>query len=480
MQLRKSNRTHRGYRNNGVSQAVAKPSPTEPSSPKANETRSLVLAALGAAAFVAISACSIRDCDLLSGNGTVKLPLLDVEVPVVVFFFSAPLFLLCLFLYVHMDILRAVDSLTPPARLQTWPLSEFPPPKRGEGLTIALISLAVVWGAWPTVMFVLAWKVLPLGHRWLGPLAVTTTTLSLAITVANYSAVHVRGHVNSLSKAVVAALVIAVAGFTFTGSICSHRVHPRELPAHFSDFKGADIQGLDMSGRNLREANFTKASLPHANLWKADLTRAVFTSTDLDFANLSDATLSGALFRGSHARGVDFGAACINAVDFAFLDFSDADLRDAKFVATTARRFHGANLSGASFWMANIFRGDFAGADLTRSVFSLVKGQGARFDDVRGSRPLFFKADLQGAYFARAQLERPNFTGAVLEEVDFAEASIVGALLAGARLDKANLQGCNFSGADVVNTSFAGATYDKFTTAPPGFDFKAYGMLLMQ
>ena len=58
---------------------------------EAKESRTLVLAALSAASFAAISSMSIRDCDLLSGTGTVTLPILDTSVPIPLFFFACPI-----------------------------------------------------------------------------------------------------------------------------------------------------------------------------------------------------------------------------------------------------------------------------------------------------------------------------------------------------------------------------------------------------
>jgi hypothetical protein len=107
------------------------------------ETKGLVLAALGAVAFIAISTFSIRDCNLLSGSGTVKLPLLDVDVSVFAFFFAAPIFLLLLFVYVHMDMRRAVEGVMMNERLHVWPLSEFPPRRLGDGFLISRVRTSL-------------------------------------------------------------------------------------------------------------------------------------------------------------------------------------------------------------------------------------------------------------------------------------------------------------------------------------------------
>jgi hypothetical protein len=92
----------------------------------AKECRTLLVASLGAVAFLAISAFSIRDHALLSGDGIVKLPILDAEVPVRVFFFAAPILLAALFAYVHVDMRRTVESTKADTAIPVWPFSELP------------------------------------------------------------------------------------------------------------------------------------------------------------------------------------------------------------------------------------------------------------------------------------------------------------------------------------------------------------------
>jgi uncharacterized protein YjbI with pentapeptide repeats len=440
-------------------------------------TRTLVLIALGAVAFIATTAFSIRDCDLLSGNGTVKLPLLDVDVPVHTFFFTAPVFLLFLFLYVHMDLRRAVEDIPATFRIEVWPLSEFPPRSVGQGATISAISIAVVWGAWPIVMLLLTWRVLPIGNPWLSPLAVTATALAIAITIPNYAAVHTRRAVDRTSRTTWAAVTLVVAGLLVTWTICAKHLHLRDIPAHFNDFKGADIGGLDLRNRNLRFANFTKASLSHAHLDRANLSGATFRSADVEFATFCGATLDDVSLRAASGRGAEFACGARN-LDLSSVNFSDGDFRDVVFARLLIRNLRGANLSDTLFWMSDLETADLSGADLTRADFSKASAKGARFDSARGTDPVFFGTELTEANFARARIERPNFTSAKLRRANLVDASLPRALLAGADLEGANMKGCNFSGADIRNTSFKGARYDRFTVPPEKFDYSANEMTL--
>lgn len=443
----------------------------------AKETRTLIFAALGAVAFVAISIFSIRDCDLISGTGMVTLPLLDADVPLPVFFFATPLFLVLLFAYVHVDMRRSVEGLPRSATIPVWPLSEIPVRPLGKGLALSLITNIIVWGAWPAVTVMLAWRVMPLGDPWLGPLNVMSVAVAFAVTVWNLSKVRTRRVDKTPWPIGLSTCVLLGGGLVVTALVCTKVLRPRDLPARYTDFRGADIVGLDLSGRDLRQANFARATLPQAILRGADLRRAAFTLAELEYALFCDAALEFASFRGAKARNANFrcGKSRFRAQ---FIDFTDADLRGVDFATSIFRTAPRADLTNASFWKADLNGADLSASDVTRANFSEARAHAASFDGARGDQAVFYRAKLNGARFGRAQLDRPNFTAADLQGADFSEAVLTGARLAGADLRKARLGGCRLTDADVTaDTNFAGASYDKFTVFSESFVPSDRGMV---
>ncbi|HSQ64754.1 MAG TPA: pentapeptide repeat-containing protein [Polyangiaceae bacterium] len=403
----------------------------------ARETRTLVLAGLGSVAFAAVGAASVRDWELLSGSGTVTLPVLSVAVSVPMFFYVAPLFLLLCFVYIQSEIERLARRADA-RRLSVWPLSQLPWPRRSEGQMVSILTQLLVWTSWPVVIGFCAFRTLPLGDRWLAAWNVMLTFASSGIALHYWT--KVRGQLTSAARIASWALVAIGAA----GVVVCDRTNEclRDLPVRFSDFRKAEVGSIDLTARNLSRASFDRASMEHAKLCRA---------------NLDHASLLGA-----HARGAEFS--CGGATpDLETVDFGDAELM------------------GAKMWNATLHKGSFSadlsGADLSEANFDECHAEHAIFQNVRGTRAGFFRATLSYASFARASLKDPNFTSAHLDHVAFAEATLTGARLAGADLTEANLCGADLTGMDITpDTNFTGATFDKFTVLPPWFDPRGHGM----
>jgi uncharacterized protein YjbI with pentapeptide repeats len=133
----------------------------------------------------------------------------------------------------------------------------------------------------------------------------------------------------------------------------------------------------------------------------------------------------------------------LNVLERLGIDDPDkAKWRDYIFLA------RGRNLKGASFDYAILPRVDFTGADL----------EGATFGIAQLDRASFERAQLQGASFVGARLRGASFTGAHLEGSLFVSAQLQGASLAvaqlqGASLNNTRLQGSNLGGAQLQGAS---------------------------
>lgn len=194
---------------------------------------------------------------------------------------------------------------------------------------------------------------------------------------------------------------------------------------------------------------------------------------DQDFVDLGDAALAAAE-RTVVLRGRDLRLAVLDRTDLRKADFTAADLRGASFIA--------ARLDGASFGCARdpspAEADDFdkqgrpGCVRLDDARFDGVSAARARFDWASASRVRFASADLTGAGFWRAELRQADFgdaklPGARLPEArlagaNFLEACAVGADLRaadafGARFIRADFRGANFINADLVISNWDGA-----------------------
>ncbi|HEX9169111.1 MAG TPA: pentapeptide repeat-containing protein [Roseiarcus sp.] len=147
--------------------------------------------------------------------------------------------------------------------------------------------------------------------------------------------------------------------------------------------------------------------------------------------------------------------------DFLFLARGRA-LERAMFDLTTLAKvdFAGAKLLGASFKGAKLDGSSFAGAtlvaaDLVGTSFGSAQLQGATLENASLQGASLGSAGLQGASLENAQLE-----GASFESANLQGASLAGAQLQGASLGNANLQSASLERADLQNASFGKARLD--------------------
>lgn len=439
------------------------------------EVRPLVLAAIGAAAYCVLSAYSIRDCELLSGTGSITLPVLDAQVPLGVFFAAAPILLCCFFLYVFVALHRIMVVNAGDHVVEAWPLSEVPIRRSGEGLTLSVLTHLVVWGALPTTTVLLSLRCIPLGQPLLSALNVVATAFACALAFPYWWRTRTRSTAIPRWLAVLAWSIIG-AGFALV--VLARGRLTSSFSVHYSDFKGATLGALELTDRDLRQADFQGANLSQAVLDRADLSGARFMQAALDYASFCQATLEGASFRGAIARHANFRCGQKEFRGLANVDFADADLREVDLSRSLLRKARGAKISNATFWQGDLKGCDISRAEATGANFGEVLGEGLILEDAQVNLATFFKAHLRFARFSRARLEQANFTAADLTDADFGEATLTRARLAGANLQRANLQGAEMTGVDITpTTDFSEARYDHFTVFPKGFVPRERGMV---
>jgi uncharacterized protein YjbI with pentapeptide repeats len=204
--------------------------------------------------------------------------------------------------------------------------------------------------------------------------------------------------------------------------------------------------------------------------------------SDAKFAAIS-ATV---LLRGRHLEGAILINAGLRKADFtgAFLDeadFLNADLRETKFEcaqagsATVCARLQGASLMLAQLQGASLNGAQLQGASL---MFAQLQGASLIFARLQGASLIFARlqgaslngAELQGSSFDAAELQgssldRARLQGASLNGAQLQGASLNGAQLQGAELDRAQLQGASLNGAQLQAASLDHALLWRTQTA---------------
>lgn len=163
-------------------------------------------------------------------------------------------------------------------------------------------------------------------------------------------------------------------------------------------------------------------------------------------------------FRGRDLRCGNFAGADLRRVEFAgailsHASFAGAELTGARFgfADLTGTSFIGAHLQGTAFFVAELAEADLTDADIQGITFSLTTLRGARFDKVALRGHDFSGSQLQGTSFRNAALQGAKFDGAHLEGADFG-----GAQLQGASFLQIHLTAANFARADLQGAALEG------------------------
>ena len=154
--------------------------------------------------------------------------------------------------------------------------------------------------------------------------------------------------------------------------------------------------------------------------------------------------LSGRDFSCSDLSGVDFRRVALDGAHMAGANLDSSDLRGATLF--------GAQLQGASLFGARLESANLEGAELQGAALAGAQLQDAELYIVQLQGANLLGANLQGAFLGRA-----NLRGASLAHARLEGAELTNAQLQGASLDGANLQGVLLDGAHLQAASLARA-----------------------
>jgi uncharacterized protein YjbI with pentapeptide repeats len=487
---------------------VRKPAPPQPSQSgglsglqsAVNDTSSRVaalwLSFLTFMAYLTMTVGAVTHEALLKQN-PIKLPVLNVDLPLVGFFWIAPLFFLLFHFYLFLQLVilvRKVASFDATLRvavatdqereeyrrrLDTFLIVQFliGAEEERQGLTAKLLrSVAVITLVILPVLLLIQFQLtfLPYHDAWVTWVHRIAVVIDIRLAWVFWFAIgrgdgkiyfpeiefvwrgfFRRGTFLKNAKAMLAEIGLAIrSGFRShrTGFVCSlGTIFASWFVFAFTDEPIANFFKVPVPGISNNEIVFERTSLAdvvlHGRINMVEGRPRTWFSNVLvvpDKKLVVDAAVD-----------KDFPSLSLRGRNLSGAILIGSDLRSADFT--------GANLNGAVLDRAQLARARFgctAPYDkrtkpgwpddectwLQRASFAQAKLQAADFKRARMHGAILIKANLQGADLSAAQLQ----------DVMLSNADLVGASLAGANLNRAFLDGANLIGADFLNTQMQG------------------------
>ena len=241
-----------------------------------------------------------------------------------------------------------------------------------------------------------------------------------------------------------------------------------------------NIEDLHAKGKlvdALRKQDFQKANLSRLDLRGADLSHTVLNEANfgyakLDGVNLSDASVCGTYFDQASLVQANMRGCDASRASFKHADLSQANLRGAQLTSANLRRtsfvqtaLNEADLTDVDLHEANLTEASLASAQLARATIT--------------------NANMQGAVLVNAHMRKATLRGSDLREANLSLAILDNSDMRGVNLQGANLQGADLSGADLreailFQAELRGATYNRATRWPEGFEAFGVGMIYAQ
>jgi uncharacterized protein YjbI with pentapeptide repeats len=449
--------------------------------------------------YLVIAAGTVTHRQLLLED-PVKLPVLNIDLPLVGFFFLAPILFVVFHAYVLLQVLLlgrtaaayneaveqsvkvAADNARVRQRLANTLFAQIfaGSPRERDGWLGFLLKVM----AWLTlaiapvlVLLVFQYKFLPYHshlvtwtHRVLILVELTTVFLLWPLALDSERDIEWRRVVrNPFALASVALFVfISLSLFTFPGEPhvnrfagqpldsvqCERWFHVRvsaETPiqwrywARWQFFDRLDSPLVDVvDGEKL--AKIKKAMAERTlRLNRVERTRN-FRDRDLNCSQLYEADLRRVDLTRAHIIGAGLNAA----------DLQDASLWDAQLQGAFLDH---ANLQGASLFEAQLQGASLNYAQLQGASLQDAQLQGASLQGARLQDASLFRAQLQGANLLFAQLQGASLELAQLQGASLEGAGLHGAFLKNAQLQGASLEGAGLYGASLENTQLQGADF---------------------
>ena len=200
-----------------------------------------------------------------------------------------------------------------------------------------------------------------------------------------------------------------------------------------------------------------------------DLRNRSLKGAELNEADLRRAWLNNSKLNGASLKNAKLDAAILDKASMQGADLTGAQLQGAYLTGAqlqgadlSVASLQGAHLFDAKLQSAHLFDAKLQGADLTGAQLQGADLSGAQLQSANLSRAQLQSANLtgvqlQGAHFFRAQLQGANLADAQLQGANLFDAQLQGANLFDAQLQGADLSGAQLQGAHLFRAQLQGA-----------------------
>lgn len=445
--------------------------------------RKLFLAVLAASLYSWLTIATTTDVNLITNRASSPLPIVQTSIPIVGFYWVAPLLLLCVYFYFHFYLQKLWEELgSLPAilhdgrplhtKIDPWLLNDMVRAhleklKKGRPLLSyfqSWISLLLAWWVVPITMFLFWGRFLPRQDRTGTTFHVVLLTISVmaALRLYRLAVATLRGAdrkpfgwtatMKSYEGYRIVAIGLLVLTLFETLSWGARWGVPpnASLPDARALDEGWLGQGKELAMRVPRLMAFVGYS-PFPHLARADISqkKSTWGRRDRDSDAVIGVNLEGASLRFADLSGAFLFGASLHNADLAGADLTGADLSNADL--------QGSHLAGAHLAGVVLDGSQLTGVDLTEDFMENASLAGADLTDAVLTRIHLMGADLSGAHMSRAYLTGADLSGADLTDADLSESHMIEAKMSGANLHGTDLFGADLSG--IVEFSVDDLTY---------------------
>ena len=421
--------------------------------------RVVFLAMLAGCLYSVLTIGTTTDFSLLTNRASSALPVLGAEIPIVGFYWVAPLLLLCVFVYFHLYLQRlwgrlaklpavfpdgtALDEKAYPwllnglVRGNLKLLRESPPPlSRLQNV----VSVLLAWWMVPLTLVHFWSRFLP-RHDWLGTtlhVALITVAVGVAVMFLRLCRTTLRHEPERFLWARPwrsgRAMLLLTAGLFLALSVGAFE--GRSRVGAFLRFCGIHTFAMpEESEFSTKPAGWTDKNNPYEEESLAESAPWAAERADEERKKLAG------------VRGIDLHNRNLEYMIAPGLFLAKANLDSARlrFSYLDGADLRGANLYRADLEEANLYRAHLEGADLEEANLKDANFYGAHLQGAN-----LKNADLKGAALVRVYLPGADLSGANLACAHLKDANLKAANLYEARLHGADLTGANFSSAEGI------------------------------
>lgn len=464
------------------------------------------------AAYVLITEATLRDVQLITDTQPIKLPIVEVPIRVTFFLVTAPLLLLCLYIYFHLYLQRLWETMAQlPARFpdgrrldertHPWLMNDLArvhiPLLRANSPPLSklqsLLSMSVGYALVPLIICAMWFRCTGLQNWKLMGFHIVIFGLSVACAANFTRLIHVAlAKKNPESKLTTRLADICGVGFGYplgiaaalTLTILSIGV------TEAGEGTGVFVNDFELFEPSSKLSPIWKGEAKDHQYWppRHPLPRwivqpsvalsALFPMHDRTWVQAEDLSNKPTSWTGLpkkqdeelgqvHRVQLEGNLARLQAgwsfcakdffwhTNISWSDFSNADLRGITFLQVTAckAKFENARLADGD--EPSFEKNGKADMDATHSatiyggLFKAAKFGGAVLTSIQASAVDFSDSDFTGAHGRAANFGWSVLDGAFLVSSDFRQAIFTCASLEGATLTNANLEGAKFMGADL-------------------------------